>query len=579
MPRQDRMTVARGAKPADLILTNCRLVNVFSGQVEDTDIVIRGSRVAALMPAGPGGPAHEAHTILDLGGAYVCPGFIDAHVHLESSMVRLQEFIRAVLPRGTTTVVIDPHEIANVLGLDGIRYLLEAAKHNPLSIFMMAPSCVPSTHLETAGARLMSYDLEPLLGNQWVIGLGEMMNYPGVLSRDEEVMAKLKIAQAYPIDGHAPGLSGRDLNAYIAAGIRSEHESTRLEEAREKLQKGMYVFIREGTSSRNLHDLLPLVTPANSRRCCFCTDDRDPATLMHEGHIDSIVREAIRAGLDPIIAIQMATLNPAERFNLTELGVIAPGRRADMVVLDNLSDFNVLQVYRGGRLMAEDGRLAPHVQQPPPITIRSSMNVRWLELEDFALTAESDRARIIESIPQQIITGQRVDTVRVVDGRAVADPTRDILKVCVVERHQATGNIGKGFVSGFGIKHGAIASSVAHDSHNIVAVGASDHDIYTAAVAVVKMRGGLVVVSDGQVIARLPLPVAGLMSDQPLEVVLAQSEELNAAVRSLGCVLDDPFITMSFLCLPVIPELKITDRGLVDVNRFDFVSLFMIQDT
>ncbi|MBU1878473.1 MAG: adenine deaminase, partial [Chloroflexi bacterium] len=440
------------------------------------------------------------------------------------------------------------------------------------------PSSVPSTHLETAGARLMSYDLEPLLSNPWVIGLGEMMNYPGVLARDKEVMAKLRVAQAYPIDGHAPGLSGKDLNAYIAAGIRSEHESTRLDEAREKLYKGMYVFIREGTNSRNLLDLLPLVTPANSRRCCFCTDDRDPRTLLEEGHMDSIVREAIRAGVDPVVAIQMATLNPAERFKLTELGVLAPGRRADMVVFDNFHDFNVLQVFRGGRLMAQDGHLDSHMQPPPPITIRSSMNVRWLELEDFCLPAPPTgpvQARIIEVIPRQVITGQRIDMVRVVDGRAVADPARDILKVCVVERHQATGNIGKGFVSGFGLRHGAIASSVAHDSHNIVVVGASDHDIYSAAVAVVKMRGGMIVVSDGQVIAHMPLPIAGLMSDQPLEVVREQLQELDAAAHSLGCTLREPFMTMSFLSLPVIPALKLTDQGLVDVLKFDFVPLFV----
>jgi adenine deaminase len=575
MPREDRMAVARGEEPADLILTNCRLVNTFSGRVEDTDIVIRGSRVAALMPARPEGPIHQARTVMDLGGAYVCPGFIDAHVHLESSMVSLQEFIRAVVPRGTTTVIVDPHEIANVLGLDGIRYMLEAAKFNPLSVFVMVPSCVPASHLETAGAQLRSFDLETFLRDKWVRGLGEMMNYPGVLARDKETMAMIKMAQDYPIDGHAPGLGGLDLNAYLAAGIRSDHECTRLEEAREKLQKGMYIFIREGTTSRNLHDLLPLVTPANSRRCCFCTDDRHPRTLLEEGHIDSIVRAAIRAGLDPIIAIQMATLNPSERFGLSESGVLAPGRFADMVVFDNFQDFHILKVFRDGRLIAEDGRLAPGVQQPPPITIRSSMNVRWLELEDFAFPAESRRARIIEVIPHQVITGQRVDTVSVVDGRAMADPARDILKICVVERHQATGNIGKGFVSGFGLRHGAIASSVSHDAHNIVVVGVSDHDIYSAVGAVVKMGGGQVVVSDGQVIARLPLPVAGLMSDQPLEVVQEQVEQLNAAARTLGCVLYDPFMTLSFLALPVIPELKLTDRGLVDVNRFDFVPLFV----
>ncbi len=575
MPREDRMAVARGEEPADLILTNCHLVNVFSGRVEDTDIIIRGSRVAALMPTQPGGPTHEAREVLDLGGAYVCPGFIDAHVHLESSMVQLQEFIRAVVPRGTTTVILDPHEIANVLGLDGIRYVLESAKWNPLSVFVMVPSCVPASPLETAGAELRSYDLEPFLRDKWVRGLGEVMNYPGVLSRDKEMMAKIRMAQSYPIDGHAPGLGGRDLNAYLAAGIRSDHECTRLEEAREKLQKGMYVFIREGTHSRNLHDLLPLVTPANSRRCCFCTDDRNPRTLLEEGHIDSIIRAAIRAGLDPIIAIQMATLNPSERFGLAESGVLSPGRFADMVVFDNFQDFRILKVFRDGRLIAENGHLAPGVQQPPPITIRSSMNVSWLGLEDFALPAESGQARIIEVIPHQVITGQRVDAVRVVDGRAVSDPARDILKICVVERHQATGDIGKGFVSGFGLQHGAMASSVAHDSHNIVVVGVSDHDIYTAVEAVVKMRGGMVVVSDGQVIARLPLPIAGLMSDQPLEIVLDQLEKLTGAARSLGCPLDDPFMTMSFLSLPVIPELKLTDRGLVDVNRFDFVPLFV----
>ncbi len=575
MPREDRMAVARGEEPADLILTNGHLVNVFSGQVEDTDIIIRGSRVAALMPTQPGGPTHEAREVLDLEGAYVCPGFIDAHVHLESSMVQLQEFIRAVVPRGTTTVILDPHEIANVLGLDGIRYVLESAKWNPLSVFVMVPSCVPASPLETAGAELRSYDLEPFLRDKWVRGLGEVMSYPAVLERDREMMAKIRMAQNYPIDGHAPGLGGRNLNAYLSAGIRSDHECTRLEEAREKLQKGMYVFIREGTHSRNLHDLLPLVTPANSRRCCFCTDDRNPRTLLEEGHIDSIIRAAIRAGLDPIIAIQMATLNPSERFGLSESGVLSPGRFADMVVFDNFQDFRILKVFRDGRLIAEDGHMAPGVQQPPPITIRSSMNVGWLELDDFAIPAESGQARIIEVIPHQVITGQRVEAVRVIDGRAVSNPSRDILKICVVERHQASGNIGKGFVRGFGLQQGAMASSVAHDSHNIVVVGVRDWDIYAAVEAVVKMRGGMAVVSDGQVIAQLPLPIAGLMSDQPLEIVQEQLEKLTGAARGLGCTLDDPFMTMSFLSLPVIPELKLTDKGLVDVDRFDFVPLFL----
>ncbi len=559
--------VARGQEEADLLLSNVRLVNVLSGEVHETNIAVAGTRVAGLGD-------YKAKEILDVRGAYVCPGLIDGHVHIESSMLRIPEFARVVMSHGTTTVITDPHEIANVLGLDGIKYMMQTSRGSPLGVYFMLSSCVPSTDLETAGSRLMSYDLAPLVGEEWVVGVAEMMNYPGVLLRDEDLLARIRIAGSKRVDGHAPHLTGQDLNAYIASGISSDHESSSFEEAKEKLQRGMYIMIREGSAARNMEALLPLVTPQNARRCMFVTDDIDVADLLDRGHMDYIIRKAVRLGLEPMVAIQMATINTAEYFGLRDLGAIAPGYKADMVIFDDFDTFQVTKVFRGGRLVAENGRMLPMDGEHPGMPPRGTVNVAWIELEDFRIVAKGRRARVIGLTPNQLATKQLVEEVKTMDGLAVADVERDILKLAVIERHLASGNTGLGFVKGFGLKRGALASSVAHDSHNIIVVGTNDLDMMTAAVQIVKMQGGLVATAEGKVLATVPLPIAGLMSDKSAEEVTAEMEGLKRAARDLGCTVPAPFASMSFLALPVIPRLKLTDKGLVDVNKFDFVPLF-----
>jgi adenine deaminase len=570
MSLETLIAVARGEEPADLLLKNAQLINALSGEVHPADIGIWGGRVV-------GFGEYQARQVLDLKGKFVCPGFIDAHVHLESSMVQPAEFARAVVPHGTTTVVCDPHEIANVLGLAGVRYMLQASEGLPLRVYVMAPSCVPATHMETAGAEITAAGIEELLAHDRVIGLAEMMNYPGVLFRVPSVLEKIRIAGDRPVDGHAPGLSGLDLNAYVAAGVRSDHECTGLEEAREKLRRGMHIMIREGTTARNLEALLPLVTLSNARLCHLCTDDRHPDTLLEEGHIDDLVRKAIASGLNPITAIQMATINTAEYFGLRNVGAIAPGYRADLLVLDDVNRVSVAQVYAAGELVAQSGRYLPSRAERPDVAIQSSFQLDPSAV-DFTLPAGSGArgtrvARVIGVIPEQVVTEDLRLAPTIDEGHIVSDPSRDLLKIAVVERHHGTGNVGLGLVRGVGLGRGAIASSVAHDSHNIVVIGVSDAEMKAAVAAVAGMGGGQVVVAGGEVLAACPLPIAGLMSDRPLEEVRDQVATLARVAHDLGCTLPDPLMTLSFLALPVIPALKLTDRGLVDVKAFEIVPL------
>lgn len=563
--------LARGEKEVDLILKNGRLVNVFSGDIHLTNVAVDEGRVIGMGD-------YKAKEEVDLEGKYLVPGFFDGHIHLESSMVTPAEFARVAVPLGTTTVIIDPHEIANVMGLDGIRYMLEASQRLPLDVYIMLPSCVPATHLETSGAKLTSYDLSLLLGNNRVLGLGEMMNFPGVILEDREVLDKIRAAKGKRIDGHAPGLKGKDLCAYIGAGIKSDHECITVKEAKEKLRLGMYIMVREGTAARNLEDLLPLINSDNSRKCFFVSDDRHPRDLLEEGHINSIIKKAVKLGLDPITAIQMATINTAEYFKLTDVGVIAPGYRADMVVLKDIENFEIEKVFKDGRLVAQNGQILPRKIKKTRVTIRSSMNVDWMGLQGFDIKAEGDKVLVMQIIPEQIVTRKLTVSPKIEKGKVVVDIDRDILKIAVVERHLASGNVGIGLVKGFGLRKGALASSVAHDSHNIVIVGAKDEDMMTAAIEVVRMRGGQVVVKDDEVIASLALPIAGLMNERALEKVSDKTKKLNQAATALGCRLKEPFMSLSFTALPPVPELKLTDKGVVDVEKFQIVSLFVDSD-
>lgn len=568
MERQKLIEIARGDKVAAVLLKNANLVNVFTGEVYLTDIAIRRSRIVGI------GEGYQAEQTIDLNGKYVAPGYIDAHVHIESSLCTPHEFANAVIPHGVTSVVTDPHEIANVLGLEGIGFMLDQAKYGHLSMYVMASSCVPATHMETAGARLEAHDIEHLCSNPWVLGLAEVMNYPGVVFGDMGMLEKLEAFQGTVIDGHCPGLSGKALNAYIAAGIRSDHECTSVEEAREKLRLGMTIFIREATNAHNLEVLLPLVTPENSHNICFCTDDRQPADLIDQGSIDYMVRVAIENGIDPVRAIQMGTINTAHYFGLHDRGVIAPGRRADLIIFSDLNNPVPEQVYRGGYLVAEQGKMLANDTPARSIALRSSMNILW-DAVDFTIEAEGPQARVIGSIPDQLVTDHRVEDIKQVDGQAVSDVERDILKMAVIERHRATGNIGKGFIHGIGLKRGAIAGTVAHDHHNLVIIGADDESMMTAARAIARMGGGQVAVEGENILAELPLPIAGLMSDRPVREVRETMDNLLSTAQDMGSTLHDPFMAMSFMALEVIPSLKLTDVGLVDVDKFEIVDLFV----
>ncbi|RJP66281.1 MAG: adenine deaminase [Candidatus Abyssobacteria bacterium SURF_17] len=568
------LAVARGEAPCDVLLKRARLLNVFTGEIEaEQAIAIFAGRFAGI------GDYEEGRELVDLAGSLVAPGFIDGHIHLESTHLTPAAFASLVVPRGTMAIVADPHEIVNVKGLAGLRYMIAATHNLPISVYFMVPSCVPVSDFETSGASLSAEDIADALQLERVIGLAEMMNYPGVVQGEPETLAKLAVAHraGVLIDGHCPGLHGHSLNAYIASGVRTDHETTKLEEGREKLRRGMFLMIREGSSEKNLEALLPLVTGHSDERCMFVSDDCSPNDLAQLGHIDHIVRKAIRLGLPATRAYALATINPARYFRLHGSGAIAPGYNADFMVLDNMEHVQIAAVYHAGRKVAEAGR---PLFQPPEFddsSMRKSLRVSNFSIERLRISANTRSARgsfpAIEIIPKQITT-RKVDVKPPErDGLLWADPANDLLKLAVVERHVGTGNVGLGFVRGFGITHGAIASSVAHDSHNIVVAGASDEDMFAAVSEIIAMGGGMVAVADGQALARLPLPIAGLLSDASPNTVITAYDLLERSIRTLGCRLASPMATLSFLALPVIPELRLTDKGLVDVVNFQFLDL------
>ncbi len=559
------ISVAKGELPADLILANAKVVNVFTGEIKPGNVAICGDRIAGV------GDYHQAKQVLDLQGKYLAPGLINGHTHIESSMLDIGQYARAVVPRGTLAVVTDLHELANVCGLEGMRYVLRCARRLPLELFLMAPSCVPATHLETSGASLEPQALRQVLRWRGCIGLGEVMNFPGVLSANEGILSKIDLARGKVVDGHAPGVTGKNLSAYIAAGIYSDHESVSLDEARDKLRQGMYVMIREGSSEKNLDALLPLVTDKTYKRCLFVVDDRSCVDLLRDGDIDAVVRKAIRSGLDPVRAIQMATINAAEYFRLARLGAIAPGYIANLIVIGDLSGLPIDMVFYHGRLVARHGTPSFPLQESGASGLTGTVNIKPFNIEALRLVASGETEPVIELIPGQLITKKRMERVKASDGVIAPDIGRDILKLVVVERHKATGNIGLGLVTGFSLKRGALASSIAHDSHNIIAVGTNDEDIFTAIKEIERLRGGLVIAVEGKVLASLALPIAGLLSDEPLETVVSKLEKLERLAIDLGTALPSPFVTLSFLALPVIPELRLTDLGLVDVNEFKLV--------
>ena len=563
-----RLEAARGDRPVDLLFRGGKVVNVFTGELASTSVAVFDGVVV-------GFGERQANEIVELDGGILSPGFIDGHFHLESSLLIPAEFARAVLPHGTTTVVADPHEIANVAGIAGVQFMLEASEDIGLEVFYMAPSCVPATHLETAGAELSANDIEKLAQHPRVLGLAEVMNFPGVIMGDESMLDKLERFLDKTIDGHSPGLSGAQLDAYLCGGIGSDHECTRLEEAREKLGKGMHIMLREGSQARDLEALAPLVTSQTKQRCMLVSDDCHPEDLLEQGHMNRVLKRAMELSIDPITAIQLASLNPARYFGLRSLGAIAPGYQADMVLLNSLQPLQIGRVYKKGKLVAKDGKCLL-AKKPVAAEVQLiSMNLEELKAEDLRLQVQGSEMRAIRAVPNTLITEEEIVTVADRQGQAVSDANRDLLKIVVIERHQGSGRKGFGFVRGLGLRKGALASTVAHDSHNLIVVGVSDSDMVVAANTLRELGGGLVVVSDGQVQAQLPLPVAGLMTAASLEQVVAWKKEVNQAALELGATLEHPFMALSFLALPVIPKLKLTDQGLVDVESFTHVPLFV----
>lgn len=550
-----------------MVLKNAEVFHVYTGEFILCDIAIADGYIA-------GTGSYFGIEEIDMQGKYITPGFIDAHVHIESSMLTPYQFAKAALPCGVTTIVTDPHEIANVCGAKGIQYMLDATERLPLNVYFMLPSCVPATDFEDSGAVLLAEDLEPFMEHPRVLGLAEVMNAPGVLQQDENVMAKLEMAGKGCIDGHAPGLTSSQLMGYAAAGITTDHECITKEQALDRLRAGIKVMLREGTAAKNMRSLLPTVNPDTAPYFMFCADDKIPAELLDSGYINYMVKTAIEEGVSVANALQIATINAARHYGIKDAGAILPGRRADLLVFDKLDEWKPLQVYKDGRLAVDNGQLLQEGRNCDSSSLEHTVNLAPVTVESFRLPLKTEMANVIGLVPYQIVTNKAALAVKRVDGCAVSDVENDILKLAVLERHHATGNIGLGLVKGFGLKRGALASTVGHDSHNLIVIGTNDEDMLAAVQELQRIGGGICIAEDGQIRGALPLPVGGLMTNEPALMVAKQQAEMIALAREMGVPeFYSPFLTLAFLSLPVIPSLKLTDRGLVDVDSFKFIPL------
>ncbi|MBN2795625.1 MAG: adenine deaminase [Clostridia bacterium] len=565
---QDRINMAAGREPVELVLENCKIVNVFNHKIMEGNIAIDSGKIIGI-------GNYTGKETLDMKGRYIAPGLIDSHEHLESAMVTPAQMARVVVPRGTTTIIADPHEIANVCGLKGIEFMMDSANNVPLNVFFMLPSCVPATEFETSGAKLLAEDLSKLIKQTNVLGLGELMDFPGVISGRSDIIDKILIAQDKIIDGHGPVIKGKELNAYMISGVKTDHECSTLEEMEERLDRGMYIAIREGSAARNLKTLIQGVHENNARRMTLCTDDKSPEDILKEGHIDFSVRKAISLGIDPITAIQMATINTAECYHLRDIGGIAPGYDADLIVLDDLKNFNVLEVFKKGVKVAEEGKALFKVSESDTSDVVNTVNMKSVSKDDLQIKLNNDVVRVISVLPFSLVTESNIRKVNLdANGHFEKHRFLDIVKLAVVERHKSTGNIGLGLVENFKIQNGAIATTIGHDSHNMIVIGDNDEDMLTAIAEVRRLEGGIAVVHNKKVDS-LQLRIGGLMSDQPMEFVAKRLEELlNIAHHELQVNPKiDPFMTLSFLALPVIPDIKLTDKGLFDVLDFKFVDV------
>ncbi len=562
-----RIDLAAGRDKVQLVLKNCKIVNVFSHEINEGNIAIDSGKIIGIGD-------YQGLEEVDMKGKFIAPGLIDSHEHLESAMVTPAQMARVVVPRGTTTIIADPHEIANVCGLKGIEFMMKSVEQTPLNVFFMLPSCVPATPFETSGAKLLAEDLNALMDRSNVLGLGELMDFPGVIQGREDIIDKMMISQKKIIDGHGPMIKDKSLNAYMIGGVKTDHECSNLEEMKARLDRGMYIAIREGSAARDLKTLIQGVTQSNSRRCTLCTDDKNPEDILKEGHIDYSIRKAIELGIDPITAVQMATINTAECYYLRDIGAIAPGYDADLIVIDDLKSFNIEEVYKKGIKVAENNKALFEVKETDTSDVIETVKLKTVEKDDLRIKLNSDIVNVISVLPFSLVTEKNIRKVHLEDGYFTKHKYIDIVKLAVIERHNATGNIGLGLVENFKLSGGAIATTIGHDSHNLIVIGDNDDDMLKAIEEVERLEGGIAVVVDGQVNS-LQLRIAGLMSDEPMEYVAERLKELLTIAHEQLGVNDkiDPFMTLSFLALPVIPDLKLTDKGLFDVVKFDFMEI------